>query len=49
MAFVLFEEITYFQIWALCACERDGSRAYFAHTTPNHACFSDFCDVNVVN
>ena len=37
MAFVLFEEITCFQLCALCACERDGSRAYFAHTTSNHA------------
>ena len=49
MAFVLFEEITCFQVCALCACEREGSRAYFANTTPNHACFSDFCDVSAVN
>ena len=49
MAFVLFEEITCFQLCALCACEREGSRAYFANTTLNHACFSDFCDVSAVN
>ena len=33
----------------LCACGRDGSRLYFAHTTPNNACFSDFCDVSAIN
>ena len=49
MAFVLFEEITCFQLCLLCACERDGSRAYFAHKTSNHTCFSDFCDVSTVN
>ena len=32
MAFILFEETTYFHLCALCACGRDGSRAYFAHT-----------------
>ena len=30
-AFILFEETTYFHLCALCACGRDGSRAYFAH------------------
>ena len=33
---------------ALCACGRDGSRAYFAHTTSDHACFSNFRDVRAV-
>ena len=32
MAFILFEETTYFHLCALCACGRDGLRAYFAHT-----------------
>ena len=49
MAFVLVEETTCFHVCVLCACERDGSRAYFAHTNPNHAYFSDFCDVSAVN
>ena len=48
--FVLFKETTCFQqLCALCACGRDGSRAYLAHTTPNHTCFSDFCDVKVIS
>ena len=29
-------------LFALCVCGRDGTRAYFPHTTPNRACFSDF-------
>ena len=46
MALAQFEEAACFQQqFALCACGRDGSRAYFAHNNSNHACFLDFCDV----
>ena len=48
MAFVLFEEITCFQLCALCAFERDGSRVILL-IRPQTTRFSDFCDISAVN
>ena len=36
MAFALFEETMVSVAMCMCACGRDGSRAYFAHTTSDH-------------